>query len=222
MKLIILFGPPGVGKGTQCALLSSRLGFVHVSTGSLIRKEIQSRSELGVRVQQIVESGNLVDDDTIMLCLERAFENIMDRDATILLDGLPRNLEQAHRLQKVIARFAFESVQFVCLEAQVEKLVERFERRLTCSVCHHIESIPVEQQADGDFLGHAQCPACRSVGSFVRRKDDAPETVRHRLCVYDTETRPLVAFYRERISVHCIDGLMPPEIVYVKVASCLI
>ena len=222
MKLVILLGPPGVGKGTQCALLSSRLGFKHISTGSIIRKEIQSQSELGLRVKSLVEAGNLVDDKTIFLCLEKALNDLnCSSGSTILLDGLPRNLSQARDLDLLIQRTSFECVQVVCLDADTELLTQRFQSRFTCSNCGNVESIDV-QDHDIVSLEAYKCKSCKSVGSMARRRDDEASTVRHRLDLYQKETLPLVSFYKDKNIISFVNGLMPPESVYVRVASFLI
>lgn len=222
MRLVIFLGPPGVGKGTQCALLSVRLGFKHISTGAIIRKEIQSQSSLGLRVKSIVESGNFVDDDTIFLCLEKAFDELnCAPETTILLDGLPRSLAQAKQLNSLVRKKNFETVQVICLEAETELLVKRFERRFTCSACGNVESLNL-QNGELTSMNAIQCQFCHGVGTLVRRKDDEPVTVRHRQALYQTETLPLVSFYKELNIISFVDGLMPPECVYVKVASFLI
>lgn len=222
MKLAIFLGPPGVGKGTQCSLLSSRLGFKHISTGSIIRKEIQSKSELGLRVQGLVESGNLVDDKTIFLCLEKALGNLTcSSQTTILLDGLPRNLSQAKELDSLVQRTSFESVQVVCFDADAELLKQRFQFRYTCSNCGNVESIDVEKQNVMSFETY-QCKSCQSVGCMVRRRDDEASTVKHRLDLYQKETLPLISFYKDKNIISFVRGLLPPEFVYVRVASFLI
>jgi adenylate kinase len=220
MKLVILFGPPGVGKGTQCSLLSSRLGFKHISTGSIIRSEIQSQSKLGLRVKELVESGNLVDDKTIFECLDKALASLDGKqDSTILLDGLPRTLNQAEELEKLIKRLSFDSVQVICLEADVECLVKRFETRFTCSKCSNVETVPFERH---NLLTDHVCKSCGSVGTLYRRRDDEPSTVRHRLDLYESETLPIVSFYKDRKIINFVDGLKTPEYVYAKVVSFLI
>ena len=221
MKLIIILGAPGVGKGTQCALLSQRLGYKHISTGSIIRKEIQSQSPLGLRVKTLVDSGNLVDDESIFLCLENALSRFLSSEKknfndTILLDGLPRNLSQAQNLNQLIEKVGFKSVQVVCLEANRELLVQRFQNRLTCSSCQNVQSLQGKDTLN--FSGYS-CQACGTVGSMVRRKDDEAETVQYRLNLYEKETLPVASFYQEKEIIYFVDALMPPEFVYVRVAS---
>jgi adenylate kinase len=219
-NLIVILGPPGVGKGTQCNLLKSRLGFYHISTGAIIRNEIQSNSELGLKVKSIVESGNLVDDQTIFSCLENALSELnTSSEFSILLDGLPRNLSQANDLDTLVSKFNFSKVVVIALDADVEKIVSRFKSRYTCSSCSYIGSFP---EATSDNYKTLLCPSCHKQGSLARRPDDEELTVRHRLELYKKETHPLLDYYKKKDNLHIIDGLMSPELVYVNVASCLI
>jgi len=216
VKLVVLLGAPGSGKGTQCSLLSSRLGFYHISTGALIRKEIQSGSELGLRVKALVEAGNLVDDVTITACLESVLQVLPKGVDVVLLDGFPRNTNQANLLANLASKLGV-SVQVLSLEADKKELVGRFEHRYTCSQCGYVESLAASYD-----LTRYVCPQCHVVGTLGRRKDDEPQTVLHRLEVYERETRPLVEFYSKSLGIHRVDALMPPEQVYARVVSYLI
>jgi adenylate kinase len=218
MKVAIIFGPPGAGKGTQCALLNSRLGFKTISTGAIIRQEISFRSELGMQVQQIVESGKLVDDDVILSCLESALKSLhLQEDSVILLDGIPRNLAQAAGLDTLLARFNGHVNKVISLQSDLENLLERFSKRWTCSVCNKVESIVQAQD-----ISSYKCSSCGSMGSMLRRKDDDLQTAKHRFSVYQEETLPLISYYQDRGVFESIDALLSPEIVYIKAASILL
>lgn len=218
MKVAIIFGPPGAGKGTQCALLNSRLGFKTISTGAIIRQEISFQSELGMQVQQIVESGKLVNDDVILSCLESALKSLsLQENSVILLDGIPRNLAQAAGLDALLARFHGHVNKVISLHADLENLLERFSKRWTCSVCNKVESILQTQD-----ISSYKCPSCGSIGSMLRRKDDDLQTAKHRFSVYQEETLPLISYYQDRGVFESIDALLAPEIVYIKAASILL
>jgi adenylate kinase len=218
MKIIVFLGPPGVGKGTQCSLLSTRLGVKHISTGAIIRQEIASESELGLRVKGIVETGHLVDDQSIFSCLENALTSMQPKhNDIILLDGIPRNLSQAKDLDLVLNKFSSKVDLVLSLSADLDKLIERFERRWTCSSCGKIEAIP--QQTN---IGHFVCTGCGKQGTMFRRKDDEPETVRKRFTVYQKETLPLASFYTDKNNLCVIDGLRHPEFVYAEIVSILL
>ncbi len=221
-KLVLFLGPPGVGKGTQCSFMKSRLGFVHISTGSIIRNEIASHSSLGLRVKALVEAGGLVDDKTMFECLKASF-NVLPEDSnlTVLLDGLPRTVSQAQTLDSLLADFPwFDKFCVVSLEANPEDLVGRFAGRYTCSHCSHVSSLNSSER-ESHVLSAMTCPSCKATGSMVRRKDDEPTSVRNRLAIYEKETSPLLHFYANKIDVLRVDGLLGPEIVYIKVASFL-
>ena len=218
MKVIIFLGPPGVGKGTQCSLLSSRLGVKHISTGAIIRQEIASESALGLKVKSIVESGHLVDDKSIFDCLESALSIMKPKqNDLILLDGIPRNLSQAKEFDVLISKFSSKVDLVLSLSADLDKLLERFERRWTCSSCGKIDSI-----APHTDISNYTCSSCAKSGTMFRRKDDEPETVKRRFTVYQQETLPLVSYYADRNNLSIIDGLRQPEIVYAEIVSILL
>lgn len=218
MKVIVFLGPPGVGKGTQCSLLSARLGVKHISTGAIIRQEISSESTLGMKVKSIVESGHLIDDKSMFECLESALVSMKPKqDDLILLDGIPRNLSQARAFDLLITKFSSKVDLVISLSADLEKLQERFERRWTCAACGAIDSISSNMDASKYI-----CTGCGKSGTMFRRKDDEPETVKRRFAVYQQETLPLVSYYADRDNLSIIDGLRHPEIVYAEIVSILL
>lgn len=218
MKVAVIFGPPGAGKGTQCSLLDKRLALKHISTGAIIRQEIASKSSLGMQVKSIVEAGKLVNDDVILSCLESALKSLKkDKDSIVLLDGIPRNLAQASGLDSLLTGFQSRVDKVISLQADLDQLLIRFSKRWTCSVCHQVASI-----AASDGIASYQCSSCGSIGSMVRRKDDELETVKDRFSIYEKETFPLISHYQNREIFQSIDGLLAPEVVYVKIASILL
>lgn len=212
----VLFGPPGAGKGTQANLLATRLNAIHISTGNLIRQEIASQSDLGKRVKEVVEAGHLIDDDLLFecfsSCLEKAKEN-----SFLLLDGVPRTVTQVELLDKALADLGLKVNSVFYVNAEPEKLVERFSKRWTCRKCSFVASFVSEVDAAG-----SSCPQCGEKDSFYRRKDDAPDAVRTRFSVYENETAPVLDIYKKRSLVVEVDGLLPIEHVYVKLASRLL
>lgn len=216
MKVCVLLGPPGAGKGTQASLLATRLGAAHVSTGLLIRNEIASGSELGRAVKAVVESGQLVSDDLLFNCLNSGLRKIPSSVPLLLLDGVPRTVSQVDLLDKTLATMSLKVDAAVAVTAPVEKLVDRFSKRWTCSACGTVTSFDSEALA-----ASGQCQSCSKTGSFMRRKDDEPETVRTRFAVYDRETAPLIDVFRKRGLLAEVDGLQAVERVYVDVACKL-
>lgn len=199
-------------------MLSSRLGVKHISTGAIIRQEIASESALGLKVKSIVESGHLIDDKSMFECLEHALTALKPNpNDIILMDGIPRNLSQAEDFDDLLSKFSSKVDLAISLSADLDKLVERFERRWTCSSCGKVDSI--SSQTD---ISKYACSSCGKLGSMFRRKDDEPETVRRRFAVYQKETLPLVSYYADKNYLSIVDGLKPPEIVYAEIVSILL
>ena len=215
MKVVVLFGPPGAGKGTQAGLLATRLGATHVSTGTLLRAQIASGSQLGTKIKDIVESGRLVDDVILFEALEAELEKLRLAEANYLvLDGVPRTVAQVALLDSNLTRMGVPVQSVLYISAPLERLVERFGKRWTCRACHSVFSCEASAPADA-----ALCPKCQAAHSLYRRVDDAPESVERRFRIYEEETLPVVALYEARGLVSHIDGLQSPEHVYARVVE---
>ena len=192
MKLILL-GAPGAGKGTQAELLCGKLGIPQVSTGNIIRSEIKSGTELGLRVKSLVEAGALVPDDLVIELLKNRIAQ-PDCENGFLLDGFPRTIPQAEALEPICRVDAV--VEILVPDAAI---VNRMSGRRTCPSCgatFHIAHNPPKKEG-----------VCDSCGvSLIIRPDDDPEVVKGRLRVYHEQTEPLIAFYRERGLLKTVDG----------------
>ena len=193
MKMILL-GAPGAGKGTQAELLIKQLSIPAISTGNMLREAMANGSELGQKVKNLMESGSLVPDDIILDIVE---ERISQPDCVngYILDGVPRTLVQAEALEN--RGITVDHV--VSLEIDDDVVVRRMTGRRVCSKCgasYHIVANPPKIEGI--------CDGC--AGNLVIRKDDAPETVLHRLSVYHQLTEPLKEFYRQRGKLRLIPG----------------
>ncbi|PCI01252.1 MAG: adenylate kinase [Zetaproteobacteria bacterium] len=184
---IILFGPPGVGKGTQGVKLSSAFGIVHLAMGDLLRAAVAAQTELGLKAKAFMDAGKLVTDALVIGLIE---ERIVSADAKngFLLDGFPRNVAQAVALNEMLTKHNLELDHVVFMDASKEALLERLTGRLTCSACgfgfHRHYSPP---KIEG------QCDKCG--GSLIQRADDTEEVISQRLEVYAEQTAPLLDFY---------------------------
>jgi adenylate kinase len=197
---IILLGPQGAGKGTQAQRLSKKTGAKHISTGDIVRAEIKSGSELGQKVQDFNDRGELVPDEIIV---EMAKPYLDDADAW-LLDGFPRNEAQAKALEDALKDLDIELDAAVALEAPDDELVERLSGRRTSDATgrvYHVEHDPPPEDSEED------------PGPFVQRKDDTEEAIRRRLAIYHEHTEPLKDYYEERGLLTTVDARKPiPEV----------
>jgi adenylate kinase len=189
---VILLGPQGAGKGTQAKRLADRVGATHISTGDIVRAEIKSGSELGKKVQEYNDKGELVPDEIIV---EMAKPYLDDAGAW-LLDGFPRNEAQAKALDAALDDIGEDLDAVVALEAPDEALVERLSGRRqsqATGTIYHVEHDPPPE--DGD-----------DPGPFVQRDDDAEEAIRRRLEIYHDQTEPLKEYYAERDLLVTVDA----------------
>ncbi|MBQ9492213.1 MAG: adenylate kinase [Oscillibacter sp.] len=185
MKLILL-GAPGAGKGTQAEILCDRLRIPTISTGNILRAAVKNGTPTGLKAKAFMDAGQLVPDEVIIgIISERLQED--DCKNGYILDGVPRTIAQAEALEK--AGILFDAV--VSIEISDETIMERMAGRRVCESCgasYHVVAVPPKQEGVCDRCG----------GKLIRRKDDAPETVKSRLDVYHQETEPLKAFYAKR------------------------
>jgi adenylate kinase len=202
MMNLVLIGPPGSGKGTQALRLAERYAVPHISTGDILRAAVRARSRLGLQVAATLASGALVG-DTLMTNLVRERLGKRDAAAGFVLDGFPRTVVQARALDHMPAGPALVVALIAVAD---EEIVRRLGSRRVCDQCRITQSV-------SDATGHEAepCPYCG--GRLVRRQDDDPATVRHRLATYATFTDPVIAYYRARPIFGSIDGLQHPDAV---------
>lgn len=204
--VVILLGAPGVGKGTQAVRLADATDAAHVSTGDLLRAARREGTELGKKAQEYMDAGELVPDELI-LGLVREHLATIPAGTDILFDGFPRTIPQAEGLDEVLGDEGLAVGLVVLFEAPDETLVKRLSGRRSCPNCGAVYNVhfdPPEQEGVCDRCGH----------ELVHRADDNPETVRRRLEVYQEQTAPLVAHYREHDAemVHIPADRAPDEV----------
>jgi len=204
MTNIILLGPPGAGKGTQARHLADSLGLVQISTGDILRGEIEKDSEVGRQVKDIMASGKFPSDDLIMEILERRLQE-PDCSRGVILDGVPRTLNQAEAVDALFKRLGRHIDYVIELSVDDEKLIKRLSSRFTCKTCgesYNEETKPLKVVDICDVCGGHE---------FVRRPDDKAEVVKTRLDVYHDQTRPLIAFYAQSNRLVVVDGMQDIE-----------
>ncbi len=187
-EILILFGAPGAGKGTQCKLLETALRTVAVSTGDLFRSEIKKGTPIGALLSKKMQAGDLIDDE-ITFDLLRSRVTEADCVNGFILDGYPRNVSQAEKLLFFIGSLGLRVRCVVCLDIEEAALVVRLLSRWVCANCNYTTSMgqpPMSPTA-------GQCPNCK-VGPLVRRTDDNEEAIRNRFATYRTITEPVLKY----------------------------
>ena len=196
---LILLGAPGAGKGTQAELLTKKFSIPAISTGNMLREAMANGSELGKRLREIMDSGSLVPDDVILsIVAERVAKS--DCKNGFILDGVPRTLSQAKALDAAGVRIDY----VVSIEIDDSVIEGRMTGRRVCSKCgasYHITANPP--------MTEGVCDLCQA--DLVIRKDDAPETVRHRLEVYHATTEVLKTYYAGQDKLRLVNGNQPIE-----------
>lgn len=202
---VILMGAQGSGKGTQAAIIGPELKLVKVATGDLFRAAIAQGSELGLQVQSLIESGNLVPDELtnaivqVRLAQIAAQKNKGDEVAGALFDGFPRTEPQARALDEILANQGEQLTAVIEIDVPRDKLITRLAGRRTCESCgtvYHVETDPPQVEGICDKCG----------GSLLQREDDTPAAITRRLAIYDEQTRPLLDYYRERGVLKTVNG----------------
>jgi adenylate kinase len=210
---IVLMGPPGVGKGTQAAVLADRIGLTHLASGDLFRLNIRDETELGLMAKAFVDRGELVPDRIVIdMVLDRMLGS--DGAGGTLLDGFPRTLAQARELSERLAPTRRDIDAVVLLTAPRQTLLRRIVGRQTCRLCqspYNIFFSPTRVEAVCDLCG----------GDLHTRSDDNMETARHRLDVYEQQTRPLADYYRQSSVLLDVDGTGEPHEVADRISAAL-
>ena len=203
---IILFGPPGVGKGTQAKLLAEEFGVPHISTGDLLRAAVKNETPLGLKAKEFMEAGNLVPDE-VMIALIREILGSRKAQKGFILDGFPRTVAQAKALDTVFDSIGIKLDNVISLRVEHEEVIRRLSERRMCRQCGRIYNLHQLEQAET-----SRCQDCG--GELYQRRDDQPDTVRHRLEVYLKETKPLKDFYRQSGRFIQIDGMKEIPVVH--------
>lgn len=211
--MLVFFGAPGVGKGTQAQIISSRLHIPHISTGDILRNAISRKTELGIRAKDFMDKGELVPDEIIVGMVEDVLKNDKCKKGFIL-DGFPRTLSQAKILQPIIEELFDDKLTIIILETADEVIINRLAQRRTCSTCNAIINL--------NFLKDAsKCPKCGSVNSFYKRKDDEEDVIKNRLDIFHKTTEPVLEFYQGKANLHRIDGTNNVEKITIEICKVI-
>lgn len=211
--IIVLFGPPGAGKGTQAANLSKHFAIPALSTGDMFRNAIADGTPLGKKVKAVMDAGDLVSDDLVNSLV---FERMSQRDCVhgVILDGYPRTVAQAQVLDEWLAEHQRELRAVIDLEVDNETLIKRRATRLYA---------PISKCVYNSTTNPPKVPGkCDESGEdLIQRDDDKPEVVRHRLDVYDSQTAPVKEFYEQTGRLVRLDGMASITEVYKNILDVL-
>ena len=200
---LVFLGPPGAGKGTQAREIVKQLGIPHISTGDMFRENVERETPLGLRAKATMDSGELVGDDLVN---EMVRERISRDDCGqgFLLDGYPRTLAQAKALKEFLRQKGFGAPVVIHLRLGYNTVVERLSGRRICPVCNRIYNLCLQPPA--------QPGICDEDGaSLQQRPDDREEAIRERLSAYESQTAPLMDFYRNEGRFYEVDADQAPE-----------
>ncbi|MCB0413610.1 MAG: adenylate kinase [Bdellovibrionales bacterium] len=209
---ILLFGAPGVGKGTQSQLLVEKLDMKHISTGDLFRNAIKKQTDLGQEAQKYMDKGELVPDSIVIGMVEEVLKSLDGH--SFILDGFPRTRAQAEALDQLLASMSLSIEKVISLDVPQEELLKRLTGRRVCKACgavYHETSNPTKEDGVCDVCG----------GEVVQRNDDKEEAIQKRLSVYEDSTAPVKDFYKSKEKLVDLDGMGDTSEVFERIKSVL-
>ena len=209
---IILFGPPGAGKGTQAQFIVKKHNYFQLSTGNLLREEVELKTLLGAQIEKLISNGKFASDETVNTLLRQSITNLKFRDR-IIFDGYPRNVEQAKNLELILAEFDQTIGHIIFLNVPRDIIEKRIMGRMTCEKCHMtMNEFFNKEQIDLHPCGKEH---------LKKRKDDNLDVVIARYDTYMTATKPVLDFYSKNANFTEIDGSVEIEQITNKINDVL-
>jgi adenylate kinase len=204
-KHLVLLGPPGAGKDTQGKILSTKLNIPMISSGDLVRKEINDKTEFGLKFKELTENGNLVPDDFMNDFFAHALDNFELKDGFIL-NGFPRTIKQAEFLDEYLKKRNASIDLVLFLNTDFDTLVKRLSGRRICRNCGAVYNVFLSPPKKDGI-----CDVCG--GELIQREDDKVDAVKTRISVYLKDTEPLLDFYEKKGILKSCDANNSPEVV---------
>ena len=209
---IILFGPPGAGKGTQAQFIVKKYNYFHLSTGNLLRDEVTLKTPLGTEIDKLISNGKFVSDETVNTLLKQSITNLKFRDR-IIFDGYPRNVDQANNLELILSDFDQTIGHVVFLNVPRDVVEKRIMGRVTCEKCH---------MSMNEFFSKEQIDLHPCGKEYLKkRKDDNLDVVIKRYDAYMASTQPVLDFYSKNANFNEIDGAAEIEQITNKINHIL-
>ena len=209
---IILFGPPGAGKGTQAQFIVKKHNYFQLSTGNLLREEVKLKTPIGAEIEKLISHGKFVSDETVNILLKQSITNLKFRDR-IIFDGYPRNVDQAKNLELILSEFEQTIGHIIVLNVSRDIIEKRIMGRVTCEKCH----MTMNEFFDTEQINLHPC----GKKFLKKRKDDNLEIVVARYDTYMTATKPVLDFYSKNPNFKVIDGAANIEQITSKIDQVL-
>ena len=209
---IVLFGPPGAGKGTQAQLIVKKHNYFQLSTGDLLRKETQKKSDLGLKIESLISKGNFVSDEIVNQLLKESISNLKYRDR-IIFDGYPRTIDQAINLDNLLKEFNQKVEIVISLSVPREIIEKRIIGRVTCEKCN----LTLNEFFNSNEIELHPC----GNQHFIKRKDDNLTTIMSRYDIYKKTTQPVLDYLSKNLRFYEIDGTQKIDEITAKIDGIL-
>ncbi len=210
---LILFGPPGAGKGTQAKFIVDQFSIPQISTGDMLRAAVKAGSELGLKAKSVMDSGGLVSDDLVLALVKERLSS-SDCKQGFILDGFPRTLAQADGLLQVLDAIGKSIDHVISLDVDNGEIVKRLSGRRTCSVCGKGYHVLYDAPRVDDV-----CDVCGA--PLIQRDDDSEHTVKNRLDVYEQQTAPLKNYFEAKSLLRHVNGCGSINDIQKQICTCL-